>query len=327
MSIYKVITLICFVTLLKLSQEKCVDEEKGCVQTKIHGMVSADCYNGNLRKIPQCLRSDVEIIDLSFNRIRKITKEEMGRYSKIKMLYLSDNLLTSLDNSTFEDLTDLITLDLSLNAIIQPPPTIFRLPSLKRLYLSQNQNINIVEAIEGAKPIASPLELLDISFNELEILPNLGILPHLLLYNISGNHIANMKIRDIAGLCNLKKLVNTNFSAYFHSSCDCWIFQKWLREREVTFTKIPCDIIEESCSHSISEEDLQIFNDCKSRLEEINKKNNLLKIGIGAAAFIVVVLSLIIVYVLYRRRRNRKLLKEKQLNNLLNGKKESAAFL
>uniref|UniRef100_A0A1Y1MJK5 LRRCT domain-containing protein n=1 Tax=Photinus pyralis TaxID=7054 RepID=A0A1Y1MJK5_PHOPY len=326
MSIYKVTAFVCFVILFKLTHEKCADDDKGCVQTKTHGMISADCYNGNFRKIPQCLRSDVEILDVSFNRIRKITKDEIGKYKRVKILYLSDNLLTNLDDSTFEDLGDLITLDLSLNAIVQPPPTLFRLPSLKRLYLSQNQNINIIDMIEQAKPISSPLELLDVSFDELKTLPDLGLLPYLLLYNISGNHLLNLKVSDIAGVCNLKVLANANFSASFQNPCDCWNFQQWLRNRDVAFTQIPCQITQESCPYNISQEDLKTFNDCKSR-QEVDRKATLFVIGISAAAVIAVLALVIIGYIIYRRKRNRKFLRKKQSNILLDEKKETAGFL
>lgn len=160
------------------------------------------------------------------------------------MLYLSDNLLTTLDNSTFEDLDELETLDLSLNGISKMAPVIFHLPSLKRLYLSQNQNINIAEVIEETKPITSPLDLLDISFNELEELPKVGVLPQLLLYNISGNNLLNMQVADIAGLCNLHTLANQNFSAYFDELCDCWNLQRWLDDRNVRYSKFDCHISE-----------------------------------------------------------------------------------
>ncbi|KAF2891609.1 hypothetical protein ILUMI_14564 [Ignelater luminosus] len=158
------------------------------------------------------------------------------------MLYLSDNMIIKLENSTFQDMDKLISLDLSINGLSKLPPVIFHLPSLKRLYLSQNQNINIVETVEEASPITSPLESLDIGFNDLETLPNLGIMPYLLLYNISGNNLDNMEIKDVAGLCNLKTLVNDNFTTYFTNPCDCWNIQRWLKEKKVKFMEMLCEV-------------------------------------------------------------------------------------
>ncbi|KAF5277200.1 hypothetical protein FQR65_LT03906 [Abscondita terminalis] len=323
----KVSAFFYFVVLFLPSEEKCA-EDKVCVQMKTHGMLSADCYNKNIRTFPQCLRSDVEIIELSYNRIRKITKEELSRYRKLKMLYLADNLLTHMENSTFEDLSGLMSLDLSLNGISHLPPVVFHLPSLKRLYLSQNQNINIIEVVEETKPITSPLETLDISFNELETLPNFGVMPNLWLYNISGNNLVSMKLRDVAGFCNLKKLANSNFTAYFDDPCDCWNLQTWLEDRNVNFTKIRCDVKKESCPYTVSHEDLALYDSCLSHLEKVSQKSSLIKIAIAVGVVIIVVL-LIIVYLLYRYRKNKKakLKQEKRIEALINGKKELDGLL
>lgn len=58
----KVVALIvCISTFFVSTEEKCKDDNV-CVQTKTHGMWSADCYNGNFKNFPRCLRSDVEVI-------------------------------------------------------------------------------------------------------------------------------------------------------------------------------------------------------------------------------------------------------------------------
>lgn len=175
--------------------------------------------------------------------MRKITKEDLSNYPNLQILYLTDNLLSKFENFTFEDMDDLIILDLSLNVISELPPDIFHLPSLRKLSLSQNQNAKIVDSINEASPITSPLEAIDISFNDLKTLPNLGNMPHLLLYNITGNKLLNMKVKDIAGLCNLKTLAN-NSTMHFGNPCDCWNIQRWLEEREVNFVKMSCEVLE-----------------------------------------------------------------------------------
>lgn len=139
-----------------------------------------------------------------------------------------------------EDKDELQSLDLSLNALSTLPSVIFQLPSLKRLYLSQNLNANIAELIDKVKPISSPLELLDLSFNEIETLPDLGVMPHLIAYNISGNDVSNPEVRHFSGLCKLKFLYNSNFTSYFDDPCQCWNVQRWLIDRNVLFNKWEC---------------------------------------------------------------------------------------
>jgi len=319
--------LVCLCTFFVPSQEKCKDDNV-CIQMKTHGMWSADCYKLDFKRFPQCLRSDVEVIDLSYNRLRDITRKELSRYTNLKLLYLSDNLLTNLENSTFEDMDDLISLDLSLNGISKLPEVIFHLPSLKRLYLSHNQNMNIIEVVDETKPITSPLEAIDISFNKLEVLPDFGVMPHLMLYNISGNNLMNMEMKDISGLCNLQQLANDNFTTFFGNPCDCWNIQRWLRERGVKFTKIECEIEAQECPYNISQEDMVMFNTCKVRFSEIKRQSTVLKIGLIVSA-IVFVLITILFCILYRRRKQRKskIKKAKAGSFAINGKKENEGLL
>lgn len=166
----------------------------------------------------------------------------MSKYSNVKFLYLSDNMLSRIDNNVFEDNGELQTLDLSLNGLTTLPSVVFQLPSLKRLYLSQNLNANIAELIDEIKPIQSPLEFLDLSFNEIEHLPDLGIMPHLVAYNISGNDLSNLEVKHFSGLCRLKFLYNNNVTSYFDDPCECWNVQRWLMDREVLFNKWNCGI-------------------------------------------------------------------------------------
>ncbi|RZC42812.1 protein phosphatase 1 regulatory subunit SDS22, partial [Asbolus verrucosus] len=208
-------------------------------------MKSANCYDRKITQFPQCLPEDVEIIDLSFNRIRKLKKDDLSRYSDIKILYLNDNAIISIDEEIFEGMDDLTTLDLSLNSISKLPAMVFQLPSLKSLYLGQNLNMNIVEVVESAKPVTSPLIQLDISYvmsEEANQLPEFGILPFLTKYVIAENKLKNVTTKQFAGLCSLDKLNTTNVSIEFADPCDCWQINKWLKKRKVQFTLFECEI-------------------------------------------------------------------------------------
>lgn len=163
----------------------------------------------------------------------------------MKILYLSDNMVTTISDEAFEEQDELQTLDLTMNSLQKLPAVIFRLPSLKSLYLGQNLNINIVDTIENAKPIASPLTYLDISLltdeDPIEM-PNFGVLPDLTKLNITGNVFDDLRPEHFAGLCKLKYLMNSNVTVYFSSQCDCWNINKWLNERNVQFTAFDCPV-------------------------------------------------------------------------------------
>ncbi|KAJ3623059.1 hypothetical protein MTP99_019316 [Tenebrio molitor] len=75
----------------------------------------------DLENFTQCLPSDVEIIDLSHNRIRKLTETDLEKYSKLKMLYLHDNFLGVIDDESFKGKDYLQTIDLSKNGLTKLP--------------------------------------------------------------------------------------------------------------------------------------------------------------------------------------------------------------
>lgn len=66
-AIIKTSVLFYITFVINLSEEKCRDEST-CIQQKIHGLRSADCYNRNFKKFPRCLRSDVEVISICLIR-------------------------------------------------------------------------------------------------------------------------------------------------------------------------------------------------------------------------------------------------------------------
>lgn len=278
--------------------------KSGCAITKVHRMRAADCYDKNLSEFPKSLPSNSEVIDLSYNRIRKISSSDLEKFGSLKILYLQDNMIGKIDETAFDNQDDLTTLDVSLNGIISLPPVIFQLPSLQNLYLSRNLNINLAETIEKAKPIKSPLMKLDISNNELETLPELGIIPTLMIYNISGNGEIHLKPSHFSGLCNLKVLDTANITGVFFHQCDCWIIENWLKERGVTFTSLDCDKTRIACE--VSEEDLAIYSDCRKLYEKLELNERITTIGIPIACTVAVLILIILVYCIMRCKRQRR---------------------
>lgn len=180
---------------------------------------------------------------MSMNRIAKIIRKHLSRFGRLKLLYLPDNKIVDIDSDAFDSNTDLQVLDLSLNPIRTLPSSIFKLPSLRKLYLSENEWLQIASAVEEAKPIISPLEFLDISAIRMDVLPDLGVMPYLLRYNISNlpTEVA-VSVKHFAGLCNLKFLENAKITAKFDDPCECLTLEKWLKERNVRFKPFNCNV-------------------------------------------------------------------------------------
>lgn len=163
------------------------------------------------------------------------------------MLYLADNLLLSIEEDTFLDLESLNVLDLGMNAISFLPVHIFQLPSLERLYLRQNQNANLDDALDKVRPIISPLTFLDISFttdvDNIPEFPNFGMLPFLITLNVTGNKYSLIKPIHFAGLCKMQVLLSENVTGSFEDSCDCWRINRWLERRNVLFRPFTCPVM------------------------------------------------------------------------------------
>ncbi|KAJ8923863.1 hypothetical protein NQ315_010445 [Exocentrus adspersus] len=287
------------------------DCSKQCRVSRTHGMKSYDCYNKDLRFFPKCVPSDVEIVELSTNRIRKVSRSDLSQFSYLKILYLKDNLLVTLQNDTFADLDSLRVLDLSQNSIKVLPSSIFTLPSLKKLYLSQNSELNWADSLENVKPVLSPISSIDISniSDEMNVIdfPDFGPMPYLQFLNISENKYKVLTPRHFAGLCSVKVLININVSNNFENSCDCWIINNWLLQRKVQFNPFICPGIESECfQRKPKNVDGDIYNKCLEVKDALEKETRLKKIIIGTGVSVLIILIVLIFLYFYciRNRRN-----------------------
>lgn len=77
-------------------------------------------------------------MDASYNRIRELRNDTFYPYSRMKYLYLGDNMIQTIEAGAFDTMPNLEALDLSINSIYTVPMQIFQLPSLKNLYLQHN---------------------------------------------------------------------------------------------------------------------------------------------------------------------------------------------
>lgn len=281
--------------------------DRSCKISKAHRMLMADCYHLELKEFP-CVREDVEVIDVSLNRIRRLDAEDLQQFSSLRMLYLMENMITRIDEHAFLGQDDLEVLDLTMNSFSTLPTAIFELPSLRRLLLGQNENANIVEIIESVERIASPLEYLDLSYNRMERLPVLSALPKLLLYNISGHENLEMNTSNFAAACNLIEILNDNVTYRFNDPCDCWVLMNWLLKRNIRFKNFHCEEFidfEDGCDDKqVPSKDLEVFESCKEAHVQMLHQIKLLNIVVPIVA-VVALLFLVVVLVLILRRRKR----------------------
>ncbi|XP_013177231.1 PREDICTED: tsukushin [Papilio xuthus] len=205
-----------------------------CTYEHAYDMLGAHCGGLRLTKIPS-LRGGIEILDFSDNKLQELHADTLSSYSSIKFLYLAENQIYMIDKNAFVSLSYLETLDLSKNVILALPDSIFQLPSLRKLYLNGNPLLHMsLKDLTITKPIQAPLELLDLSDCKINKLPDWGILPNLVLYNISHNPLTTLEPQHFSTMCKLAK-VDLTESIDNLKLCELKATVIWFQEKNVYF--------------------------------------------------------------------------------------------
>lgn len=184
-----------------------MDKTKRCQLERSYKMIGYNCANLDLKEIPQSLKSNLEILDLSYNRIRDLNRHSFARYSDVKYLYLFENLIQTFEPGTFSQLTSLEAIDLSTNALTTIPPELFQLPMLRNLYVANNNLMfSSSNPFSLEEPVQAPLQVLSLAHCKIKLLPDLGVLPDLWQLNISSNPLSELSVEQFAPMCNLRQL-------------------------------------------------------------------------------------------------------------------------
>ena len=100
---------------------------------------SLDKIIKNSAEAEKLLYYPLSILDISYNRIRRLQREDFKYYVFLVSLNLAGNLIQNIDNDTFADLPKLVSIDLSGNKISGIQREHFRgLSQLQFVYIQQN---------------------------------------------------------------------------------------------------------------------------------------------------------------------------------------------
>lgn len=301
------------------------DMTKRCILERYQKMIGYNCADLKLKEIPQNLKSNLQILDVTFNRIRDLNTQSFARYTDVKYLYLFENMIQNIEEGTFSQLVDLEALDLSNNALITIPLEIFRLPLLRNLYVAYNNLENLEDGLLLLeKPIPAPLEKLSLADCWLKRLPNFGILPDLWLLNISSNPMTDLTIEQFSPMCNLRSLDVNNTRI---PQCSCQLITVELSSRRtVLHNNHPNCFIESAVCDQVSstvppptktEEYQQCMDIRNTRKLDTEAKSAWFKVSLGVIACIVLFM-IILCYFHRRNARNMKENRKKQHNSTTN---------
>lgn len=183
----------------------------------------------------------LQVLDISQNRIRDLTKDSFSRYTDLKYLYLFENIIIEIENGTFSQLTGLEALDLSSNGLSTIPLELLYMDRLRNLYVAGNKLTRLQIDIDSiTHPITSPFQVLSLANTFITKLPNFGILPDLWHLNLSNNALIELKFSQFQGLCGLKSV---EFNSSIMPQCECRTIDFKLFERGVDIANLNCGVL------------------------------------------------------------------------------------
>ncbi|XP_074847982.1 relaxin receptor 1 [Carettochelys insculpta] len=152
-----------------------------------------DCDGTNLRAVPS-VSSNVTLMSLQWNQLRKLSADSFKKYQDLKNLYLQNNKIRAVSEHAFRGLYNLTKLYLSHNKITFLKPGVFEdLHKLEWLIIEGNK-------ISQISPVTfhglSSLILLVLMNNSLAHLPDKPLcqhMPRLHWLDFEGNHIHSLR--------------------------------------------------------------------------------------------------------------------------------------
>lgn len=259
------------------------------------------------------------MLDATTNRLRELTNVSLTPYKSLTYIYLADNFIQNIEEGAFANQHYLEVLDLSKNGCDDVPKSLFQLPYLRTLYLSNNKFTDSVFKVE----VTSPLTKLQLPKNKLTKIPNIGFIPTLQELNVSDNAIITISTEDLAPFCSLKVLDLSRNPIRFNNHCECQTLNAWLKERKVNVKSdfVNCTdrpAANDDCNNvQFSNRTYELYNKCSAIIQEKVETEKARSVWILVAscvsAFLFVVFAMLFCVHKRNRRRRRKQKEQQQL--------------
>lgn len=196
-----------------------VCNQQTCRCKWVSGQKMAECINSSLTSIPKNLSNEVQVLDLTNNKILEMNKDafrEVGLINLHKLIARSCSI-ELVDKDAFRGLEILIELDLSDNNIHVLHPATFRDPfRLRKIYLNHNQIQRLRNGLFSNMSFLQTVELNSCLITDIEPKTFYNITKFNSL-ELSGNKLANIKAEVLYSVPSLMNLEITNNPW----RCDC----------------------------------------------------------------------------------------------------------
>ncbi|XP_060877119.1 uncharacterized protein LOC132949981 [Metopolophium dirhodum] len=196
-----------------------VCNQQTCRCKWVSGQKMAECINSSLTGIPKTLSNEVQVLDLTNNKILEINKDAFREVGLINLhkLIARNCSIELVDKDAFRGLEILIELDLSNNNIHVLHPTTFRDPfRLRKIYLNHNHIQRLRNGLFSNMSFLQTVELNSCLITDIEPKTFYNITKFNSL-ELSGNQLANIKAEVLYSVPSLMNLGITNNPW----RCDC----------------------------------------------------------------------------------------------------------
>ncbi|EFN77108.1 Leucine-rich repeat-containing protein 24 [Harpegnathos saltator] len=303
---------------------------KKCRYNRAYSLLEARCTTLELQEIPANLKTDIQVLDATVNRLRELTNDSLSPYKSLAYIYLADNFIQNIEEATFANQHYLQVLDLTKNGCDGLPKSLFQLPYLRTLYLENNKLTDSVFKV----PVSSPLSVLQLAKNKLTKIPDIDVQPTLTHLNVSDNAIASISSEDLAPFCSLKLLdLSRNPIRFSGEDCKCQELNAWLKLRQIEATpdSLDCnDWASESIAATtttagqcanvrFSNRTRQLYDKCSAVIQrkvETEKARSVWIMVVSCVSVFIVFVFAILFCVHRRNRRRRRKQKEQQQQQL-----------
>ena len=172
------------------------------------GKKTADCKNANIQNVPMNLSSEVQVLDMSLNRITEIPNSQFLTINlrNLHKLYMRNCSMRIINRDSFLGLEIVIELDLSGNLLKKLPRNAFgKLVKLRVLMLKNNQLEHLDDHFFYSMGYLHKVELKENRIMRVEpkAFTNLPLLTHIYL---DGNKLTNLRYECFERLPKLTSL-------------------------------------------------------------------------------------------------------------------------
>ncbi|XP_029166471.1 leucine-rich repeat-containing protein 40-like [Nylanderia fulva] len=243
-----------------------------CRYITSNSVLEARCFQLRSHEIPLDLNPDIQVLNITKNMLEILNNDSLHPYKKLEFIYLRHNFIFIIKEAAFANQPYLQVLDLRNNFCKVLPTSLFQLPYFHTLYLDSNQLYDSMLKVN----VTSPLRILQLSNNRLNVIPNIGLQPTLLNLNLADNEITSISTEDLAPFCSLNDLDLTWSNIRFNArSCDCQTFNAWVKLRQIKMKpklyKCPySSALNKTCANvSFSNRTYELFNECLAMMQQM----------------------------------------------------------